>query len=108
MTEQEKIIRLGEVIEDEAIVTSLSQARTKDEMQMIFANNGLEMSIEEVNDFIASMNFACADELSELELEPVSGGGVTSKWILKTAYKSVKKVWRKCWQAGEWFAENIG
>lgn len=108
MNTQEKSQKLIDILNDEAIMTKIANANTKEDMQAMFANNGLDMTIAEVDAFIQLMNSNTEAEVFESDLDSVSGGVVDCVWIFSQAITGVKKVARHCWKAGKWFANNIG
>jgi len=111
MNEQEKSQKLIDILNNEAIMTQIANANTKEDMQAVFANNGLDMTMAEVDAFIQLMNSNNEDEISESDLESVSGGAgatVTAIWIFSQAITGIKKVAKTCWNAGKWFANNVG
>ena len=108
MNAQEKSQKLAEILNDEAIMTQIANADTKEDMQVVFADNGIDMAMEEVDTFIQIMNSNNEGEVSENELDTVSGGKVDSDWIFSQAIKGIKKVAKACWNAGKWFANNVG
>lgn len=108
MNVQEKSDKLAEILQNEDVMTKIANSNTKEEMQSIFFNNGLEMTIEEIDVFIKFMNSDEAGEVSECELDSVSGGSFTVAWIFSQACTGIKKVAKPCWNAGRWFANNVG
>ena len=107
MNNQDKAIKLAEILEDSEIMKNISNAESKEEMQKIFSENGLELTNYEVDSFIKMMNSDNNDEISEETLESVSGGVVDAVWIFTTSYKGVKAVAKTCWNAGKWVAKDI-
>lgn len=103
----EKAEKLQQIIGDEKVLLALSQADSKEAMQKIFRDNGLEMSVEEVDAFITGMNLACSTELDEADLDTVAGG-VAPLTVLQWGWTGIKTVAKTCWKAGRWFANNVG
>lgn len=97
MTNQEKENKYYEIMEKEEAMKSLSRSRTPEEAQHVFAQYGLDVSIDETNEIMSSMVDIAkrfekpGDELSENELELVSGG---SNWL------ALKKVAGWTWTVG--------
>lgn len=108
MNAQEKSQKLINILNDEAIMTQIANANTKEDMQTVFANNGLDMTMAEVDAFIQLMNSNNEGEISESDLDSVSGGVVNCVWVFSQAIIGVKKVAKTCWNAGKWFANNVG
>ena len=108
MNAQEKSQKLAEILNDEAIMTQIANANTKEDMQAVFANNGLDMTMAEVDAFIQLMNSNNEGEVSESDLDSVSGGAIDCVWIFSQAITGVKKIAKTCWNAGKWFANNVG
>lgn len=108
MNNQERAIKLAEILENAEIMEKISIAESKEVMQNVFSENGLELTMSEVDSFIQMMNSNNSDEISEESLDSVSGGAVDAVWIFSTAYKGVKAVAKTCWNAGKWVAKNIG
>lgn len=107
MNEHDKTVKLTEILNNLEIMKMISNAETKEKMQEIFAENGLDMSISEIDAFIQFMNSDDEGEISENELEGVTGG-VDAVWIFTTAWGATKKIAKTCWNAGRWFAKNVG
>lgn len=108
MTNKEMLVKLTAIMENEAVFQTVCNAETQEEMQAIFARNGLEMTLEEIDMFIDTMNEMCASEVEEDDLENVVGGsGVSALWVFSKAWKYTKKIAKACWKAGRWFANNV-
>lgn len=105
MNNQEKSALLVELVNNEEVITKISNAESKEDMQAIFAANGLEMSLAEIDAFIQMMNSEKEGELDEGDLENVAGG-VDALWIFSTAWKGIKAVAKGAWNAGKWLAKN--
>ena len=106
MNDQLKIQKMNEILEDESLIKVLSEASSKEEMQQIFNDAGLEMSLEEIDAFINLMNTS-GGELNEAALSSVNGG-VDALWIFSTSWKGIKKIAKACWNAGKWLANHDG
>ena len=83
MTIQE---RINQLVEDEGFENSqflkdLVNAQSAEDTKVVLQRHGIDVSLDEVNDLIKTgatiLNNAEDNELSELELEKVAGGG---KW----------------------------
>lgn len=101
-----KAEKLTEIVNNEEILTKISNADTKEEMQGIFAANGLDMTMAEVDAFIHMMNMNGKEEVSEAQLESVTGGAIDAVWIFTQSWKGIKKIAGTCWNAGKWFADQ--
>ena len=104
MTNEEKIVLLEKLTDNDAFLADIAKAESKDQLQEVFANYGLELTCEEVDAFVAKLNNETADELNEDALEDVAGG-VDAAWVFKTAGKAIKKVAKFCWNAGKKLAD---
>lgn len=100
-------IELKDLISRESFIEEVNAAETHEEIQKVFLNHGFELSIEDVNAFINGMNTICSTEFDEASLENVSGG-VSRVDILSWSWTAVKTVAKASWQAGRWFAKNVG
>lgn len=102
-----KVDVMSAIFNNAEVMEKISNSATKEDMQKIFAENGMVLTIDEVSEFIHFMNNAVNDTLDEEELDRVAGGaGVTAVQVFSWAWKGVKKVARKCWEAGRWAANN--
>ena len=98
---------MSAIFNNEDIMKKISNSAAKEDMQRIFAENGMALTIEEVDDFIHFMNNAVDDTLDEEALDCVAGGGgVTAVQIFTWSWKGVKAVAKYCWAAGRWAANN--
>lgn len=75
-----EIQKKGEI--DDQFLKDFIVAKNSEEIQAVLAKNGIEATIDEINDFIQEgqqivTEVLSTDELSEDELETVAGGG---KW----------------------------
>lgn len=73
----ERIIKIKELIADEAFVKELLGKVTAEDAQACFAAKGVDFSIDEINALAEKLNSYMKDSgdaLSEEELEAVSGG----------------------------------
>lgn len=109
MINQETQNKLSAIFDDEAIMQKISMSESLSDMQAVFAENGVDLSIEEVKTFIDFMNAHMDGSLSDDELDEVAGGAVaeiTAVTVFTWAWKGTKKIARKCWEAGRWFAQQ--
>ena len=78
----------------ETFEQELAMVNTPEEMQELFAKHGVELSLEEVRELVASVAKTNSDELSVEDLEDVAGGGLlaevgkfvldqVAKWFVK-------------------------
>jgi hypothetical protein len=76
--------------ENGAFEQELAKVNTPEEMQALFANYGIEMTLDEIRAMVAEavkMNESEGGELNEEDLDNVAGGVwyvVVGKWALKT------------------------
>lgn len=109
MDNKEKSSKLAEILADSVKMEKIANAETKEVMQALFRDSGLELTMSEIDAFIQMMNSDDEIEISEENLESVSGGasGVDAIWIFTQAYKGVKAVAKYSWNAGRWVAKYI-
>ena len=98
--------KLTPIFDSEEIMRKISMSESLEEMQTIFAENGVDFSIEEVKAFVKFMNAAVSNDLSEVDLDQVAGGVVGPLDIFGWAWKGIQKIAGPCWQAGRWFAKQ--
>ena len=107
MTVQEKTSLFLDIVNNEELITKLSNASSKEEMIDIFSQNGLDMNLDEIDGFIKTMNSKEVDTMNEEELDSVSGGlAVDALWVFSQAAKGIKAVAKKCWNFGKWLADK--
>ena len=99
MTNEEKGVKLEQLVYDAGFMQAIASAESKLNLQEVFAQYGLAMSREEVDGFIQMMNYAASDELNEDVLDKVQGGAVAT--IFKYAWKAIKYIAPKAWRAGK-------
>ena len=105
MNNKEKTEVFAKLSEDEAFLSALKNAESKDELKAIFEENGLPLSKEEVDTFVElAMRTINDDELTDDEMENVAGGAIGPEWIVTTAISYGSKVVKACWNAGKKFA----
>lgn len=104
MTEAERIMKLGELLQNEGVVQQLSCADNKKTMQAVLENNGLQMSMDEVETFVRAMKLSCSDELDETELELATGGSADTLCALNRAFKGIINDGKHHWNAEPWTA----
>lgn len=102
MTEDERIIKLGELLQSEAVLQQLSRANSKDDIRLVFSSNGLQMSEDEVKTFIRVMKLSCSDELDESDLELATGGSADALFLMNRAYKGVLNTRKSGWNESLW------
>ena len=74
---EEKQMKLDELFEDDAFVDAVCAADSSEEAQKLFAEKGLELTLEEVESLGQSIGKAALSEngeLSEEDLDSVAGG----------------------------------
>lgn len=100
MNENEKSLKLEQLLNDTEFVTMLGSSADAEEMKKIFADKGLELTTEEVNAFTDMMDNAGEAELDETSLEEVSGGAGAPKWLWKLAKRCLVESVKKAWETG--------
>lgn len=98
MTENEKKIKLEELAESASFLNAMKDAESKQDIQRIFHENGLDLSGEEVDAFVAICEKEQSDELDVEDLDTVAGGvsgltGLSLAWMgAKTLAKAIKRL----------------
>lgn len=103
MTKQEL---LSKVITDEAIMTKIVQVDTVEEVKQILISNGVELTEDELKDFIGAMRIGFSQEINENELDQVSGGFWSAMAIFTTTIDICKKVTKACDKVGKWLFDK--
>ncbi len=87
---------LEELFANEAFVEKLNQVEGKNQLQALFAENGVDLSRDEVDQLVAEVqNYdADQDELDDTQLENVSGGAITVSKLIGYCIKAVKIGWK--------------
>ena len=70
------IVKVEEVMKDQAFVEQLMAAETAEAAQALFASKDIAFTLEEVKQIGAGLRAACSDELSAEDLDAVAGGSV--------------------------------
>lgn len=65
-----------ELAKDQVFLNALADVETPEAMQKIFADHGIEMTMDEVSAFIRLAENGGDDELDENDLASVSGGSL--------------------------------
>ena len=95
--------KLEALVEDEAFLSELKQADSKNDLQTTLCKYGIKLNEEEVDAFAGEIEKQLAsDEVSESDLEQVSGG-VTAWAIFGAVVSWGKDIWKKCWGWGKKF-----
>lgn len=79
---EEKQAKLEELMKDEAFVDAIFSKESSEEVQKLFAEKGVELTMEEVEGLAAAVLQAAPEgngELSEDALDSVAGG--THRWF---------------------------
>ena len=105
MTNQEKGLLLEQLAEKEEFIIAISNAQNKQELQAVFAANGVEMDDAQTDAFVAYVQSAGSDDLNESELENVAGGSVDPLTVLTWAWEGTKKVAKYAWKWGRKLAQ---
>ena len=86
---QQALIKLVKLAEsDEALLGKLQAAKTDEEKAAVAVNHGCDVRAEELATLRGLTNKSAGDELSDAELEMVSGGSLWSR--IKSAARWVK------------------
>ena len=89
----DKMEKLNALLNSEAFEQEMAMVNSLEEMQALFARNGVELTSEEIVALCKQINvLACEGELGEDDLEDVSGGAIgirsvrpspTMIWLIK-------------------------
>lgn len=81
--------QLNQLLENEAFMEKVTSAGSVEEIAAIFAENGVELSTEEIKGMIQEVisGKTAGGELDETALESVAGG----KWSIPNPFKSINK-----------------
>lgn len=80
---EEKQVKLEELMKDKAFVDAIFSKETSEEVQKLFAEKGVELTMEEVEGLAAAILQAAPEgngELSENALDSVAGG-IGIRWF---------------------------
>lgn len=106
MTNIEKSTKLESLATNESFIEAMKEAENKDDIHRVFATHGLELNEEEMNEILKMISrMLNGEELSDIELESVSGG-VSAATVFGWAWKGVKATYKYCIKAGKWLADN--
>lgn len=90
------INKLEALQNSEAFVQALDNISTPEQMQKLLAMHGVEMTLDEVRDMVASAVKLTNDELSADDLENVAGGA----WYIEVGKFVLDQV-------GKWFVKKV-
>lgn len=86
---EEKKAKLEELMKDEAFLNAMFSKESSEEVQKLFAEKGVELTIEEVEGLAAAILQAAPEgngELSEDALDSVAGGGIVERVLSDQLY----------------------
>lgn len=75
--------KIEQMMDSEEFVQKLNLTACVEEMQELFAQHGVDITMDELNRMIASVSVGANGELNEDALENVAGGGKAWDWIKK-------------------------
>ena len=78
MNEKEILEKLQEAQNDQNFVDELNAQTTVEGLQEVFKKKGIDLTIDQINEIVATVNTNTEEEISEAGLENVSGGIITS------------------------------
>ena len=93
MNEKEILEKLQEAQNDQNFVDELNAQTTVEGLQEVFKKKGIDLTIDQINEIVATVNTNTDEEISEAGLENVSGGLWTSNSILT---KILRPGWPGC------------
>lgn len=78
---------LTAALADTAFVKRIAEAESAEAVQTLFAEKGLDLSLEDVKEIGAQIERLSqdADELNETDLENVAGGALAEAWLIAKA-----------------------
>lgn len=102
MNLEEKALALNALTENEEFLNAYRKVESKDELQKLFAQYGVELEREEIDAFVSALNGG-NEELDEAALDNVAGG-VGPATVFKWAWGIVKKTGKWAWEKGRQLA----
>ena len=84
---EQKIKLFKEIANKEEVAAKLTATGDLNEILAVLADNGLQVSAEELTDILNALNGSADGELDETALEDVAGGG-----LIKNLYVIIKHV----------------
>ena len=87
MNEKEIIEKIQEAQTDQNFVDELNAQTTVEGLQAVLKKKGIDLTIDQINEIVATVNTNTDEEISEAGLENVSGGIITSGSIWKRILK---------------------
>lgn len=95
-------VNLENLFENAEFIEKFQKAESKDDLQKLFKEYGIELSREEIDEFVAELEkFGDNGELNEEELESVAGG-ITVKKLVGWCWKALKAGWNAGKKFYEW------
>ena len=85
MNREELTERLNELVEDRQFAKALGAAESVEDMVRLLGEYGVNVTAEELEGLAASV--PAGGELSEEDLENVSGGLIYPRWLILLAFK---------------------
>ncbi len=105
MTEQEKLKKITELLNNDAFNNDVSNCSSQEELRAVFAKYGANLEAEEVSEFVSAVKQAGSEgEISEDQLEDVTGGSITAAALLKACVSAGVKGWNWVGKWGRKFA----
>lgn len=83
--------KLNTLLEDEVFLNKILNAENPEEVSALFADNGITLSVKEVEILRSRLESADNNELSEDQLENVAGGAVDFD-LIDDIVKGIEKV----------------
>lgn len=83
--------KLNTLLEDEVFLNKILNAKNPEEVSALFAENGITLSVKEVEILRSRLESADNNELSEDQLENVAGGAVDFD-LIDDIVKGIEKV----------------
>lgn len=87
--------KLQKILADEDFANALIAMQSPEEVQAALSAKNVNLSIDEIMDIAVALNNAGKEEISEAELENVSGGvaGVNIYWDYKKGKLNITVIW---------------
>jgi len=92
-----KIEMIENLLNSETFMEAASGIQTLEQLQKLFAQNGVELTMEELKALTASAGAEANGELSDEELDNVAGGGFIS-WLFDKLKKKNTRDLEKLWK----------
>ena len=93
------------LFENAEFLEKFQKTESKDDLQKLFKEYGLDLSREEIDEFVAEfekVSTSTSGELDEASLEAVAGGAITIGKLAKWCWGAMKAGWNAGKKFWEW------